>query len=279
MFDFLKRKKMDHKTALHAALGDYTLPSFSKIDLELMRRIRQPDISSGEIAEFLELDPALSVKLLALANSAAFTPRHEVRSVTMAVSLLGLSQVESLVMSATLKKGIPAIRDAQLETGTFWRTAALRGVIARDLAKRICPAQAPECFSAGFLQDLAVPFLLNHRPDDYGPIVETWHEGESAFQEAERKQFNWDHAEVATWIAHEWDLPAGLVSAIGGHHTPDDPEYDCPIPVALVANLSDSAESLARLCARLEAYLAPEAISILVQEAQETVDDFARFLT
>ena len=279
MFEFLKRKKTDHKTALREALGDYTLPSFSKVDLELMRRIRQPDVSSGEIAELLELDPALSVKLLALANSAAFTPRHEVRSVTMAVSLLGLSQVESLVMSATLKKGIPAIQDAQLDTGAFWRTAALRGVIARDLAKQICPAQTPECFSAGFLQDLAVPFLLHHRPNDYAPIIGTWHEGEAVFLEAERNRFNWDHAEVATWIAQEWDLPPGLASAIGGHHTPDDPAYDCPLPVTLVANLSDTAESLERLCARLEAHLTPEAIDILLQEAQIAVEDFARFLT
>ncbi len=278
MFEFLKRKKTNHKTALRGALGDYTLPSFSKVDLELMRRIRQPDISSGEIAELLELDPALSVKLLALANSAAFTPRHEVRSVTMAVSLLGLSQVESLVMSATLRKGVPAIQDARLETGAFWRTAALRGVIARDLAKRICPAQAPECFSAGFLQDLAVPFLVNHRPNDYGPILDAWHQGETAFQEAERERFNWDHAEVATWIAQEWDLPPGLASAIGGHHRPEDPLYDCPLPVALVANLSDSDESLARLCTRLEAHLSPQEIEKLLQDARESVEEFARFL-
>ena len=279
MFEFLKRKQTNPKTSLRAALGDYTLPYFSKVELELMRRVRQTDISSGEIAEILELDPALSVKLLALANSAAFTPLHEVRSVTMAVSLLGLSQVESLVMTATLKKGIPAIHGAHLDTAAFWRTAALRGVLARDIAKRLCPALTPECFSAGFLQDLAVPFLVNHRPEDYEPIIETWHEGESVFLEAERERFDWDHAEVATWIAQEWDLPPGMASAIGGHHTPDDPLYDCPLPVALVANLSDSEESLARLSTRLEAHFAPEAITVMIQEAQVAVDDFARFLT
>ena len=181
-------------------------------------------------------------------------------------------------MSATLRKGIPAIHDAQLETGTFWRTAALRGVIARDLAKQLCPARAPECFSAGFLQDLAVPFLVNHRPNEYRPIVESWHEGEAALLEAERERFDWDHAEVATWIAQEWDLPPGMASAIGGHHTPDDPAYDCPLPVALVANLSDSEESLERLRVRLEAHLQPDAITTLLQEAQVAVEDFAHFL-
>ena len=158
MFEFLRRKNTDPKAALREALGEYTLPSFSKADLELMRRIRQPETSSGQIAEILELDPALSVKLLVLANSAAFTPRHEVRSVSMAVSLVGLSQLESLVMSATLRKGVPAIQDAQLETSVFWRTAALRGVLARDLARRLCPARTAECFSAGFLQDLGRAF-------------------------------------------------------------------------------------------------------------------------
>ena len=123
-----------------------------------------------------------------------------------------------------------------------------------------------------------MPFLVNHRPAEYGPIIDTWHAGGAALLEAERERFDWDHAEVATWIAQEWDLPPGMASAIGGHHTPGDPLYDCPPPVALVANLSDAEESLEQFCRSLDTHFSADAIDSLIQNARVAVDDFSRFL-
>lgn len=278
MFSFLIKKKTDSVKALRGALGEFALPSFSKADLELMRLIRDPETSATDIAEILELDPGLSVKLLTLANSAAYTPSHEVRSVSQAVALVGLSQLEALVMTASLKKGVPTWEHEDLSAEDFWNTAVLRGVLARDLAKRLCPARAAECFTAGFLQDFAIPFLVSQRPDDYSPIVEAWHAGDSELWAREHELFDWDHAQVATWIANEWELPESLASAIGGHHSPDDAAYDCPLPVALVANLSDTEESLERLRGAIGNHLSAEETDAVLQAAQESARELARFM-
>jgi HD-like signal output (HDOD) protein len=278
MFSFFTKKNEDPAKALREAFGSYTLPSFSKADLELMRRIREPDIQASEIAEIVELDPGLSVKLLSLVNSAAFAPRHEVVSLSMAVALVGLSQLESLVMSATLKKGIPRCEDENLSAAAFWTTAAFRGVLARDIARLLCPAQSAECFTAGFLQDMAVPFLINQRGAEYGSIVSNWHAGEAELSEAERELFGWDHAQVATWIAQDWDLPESLASAIGGHHATDDDAYDCPLPVTLVANLSDTDESLERLRERLKEHVPEDKVEGMTTSAQEAAHELAQFM-
>ena len=278
MFSFLIEKKTDPVKALRGALGEFTLPSFSKADLELMRRIRDPEATSTEISEILELDPGLTVKLLTLANSAAYTPSHEIRSVSQAVALVGLSQLESLVMAATLTKSMPKWDHESLSAEEFWNTATLRGVLARDLAKRLCPAKMTECFTAGFLQDFAIPFLASQRPDDYGPILEAWHEGDSELWVRERELFDWDHAQVGTWIANEWELPESLASAIGGHHSPDDPAYDCPLPVALVANLSDTEASLEHLRTAIGNHLSDEEADSLLSSAQQSARELAKFV-
>lgn len=279
MFSFLVKRRTDPVKALQGALGEFALPSFSKADLELMRRLRDPETSAADITEVLELDPGLSVQLLALANSAAYTPSHEVSNISQAVALVGLSQLESLVMTATLRKGVPVCEHENLNIGDFWHTAALRGIIARDLAAHLCPARMTECFTAGFLQDFAVPFLVSQRPDDYGPLIEAWHAGDSELWARERELFDWDHARVATWIANEWELPENLASAIGGHHCPDDPAYDCPLPVALVANLSDTDESLERLQAALGDHLSEEEADSLIMSARRSARELARFMS
>ncbi len=278
MFSFLSKKKTDPAKELKGALGDFTLPSFSKADIELLRLIRDLDSTASDIAEVLELDPGLSVKLLGLANSAAFTPSHEIRSVSQAIALVGLSQLESLVMSATLRKGVPPCTHDKLSSEDFWKTSALRGVLARDISTKLCPAQKMVCFTAGFLQDFAIPFLLSQRQDDYLPIIDAWHAGDATICDQEREKFGFDHAQVATWIANEWDLPEGLASAIGGHHRPDDDDYDCPLPVSLVANLSTSEQSLEQFKTVLQAHIDEEDIAPLLDSARESASELARFM-
>ncbi len=76
MFKLLKGT--DHKKALKKVMGDYDLPSFPSIALRVLERIREEDASISSVVEALALDPGLSVRVLATANSAAFTSRHRV---------------------------------------------------------------------------------------------------------------------------------------------------------------------------------------------------------
>jgi HD-like signal output (HDOD) protein len=122
----------------------------------------------------------------------------------------------------------------------FWRASARRGVLAKSLASILCPTKAAESFTCGFLQDFAIPFLVFGRPGEYGSILEKWQSSEEDLFQLEREQFEWDHAEVGTWLCSEWDLPENIASAIGGHHGNDDEVYDCPAPVSLVAVLRES---------------------------------------
>ena len=107
MFAFLSRKKIDPKKSLKKALGEFELPSFPTAIVETMQRIRNPESSAASIAEVLGMDPGLSVRVLRLANSAAFSRGKKVESLTQAIALVGLSQLESLVLSIATGSAAP----------------------------------------------------------------------------------------------------------------------------------------------------------------------------
>ena len=240
MFEFLKRRNKSPKDELTKLLGDYTLPSFPGVALELMGKIRDPEVTSSQIGEVLAMDPGLSIKVLQMANSATFAPRNEVENVEQAVTMIGLSALETIVLAGAAGETMPKESAPGYAFDRFWHMSCVRGVVARGLAGELCPAQTNQCFLAGFLQDLAIPFLADSRAETYGPILERWHsEPGTSLAEMEREAFGWDHGEVATWILSEWNLPEALASAIGGHHHPDEDEYDCPAPVGLVAHLRE----------------------------------------
>jgi HD-like signal output (HDOD) protein len=243
MFSFFK-KKVDPKKKLQQILKGYTLPSFPAVVMQILQKIRSPYSSASDIAQSLSLDPGLSVKLLSIANSAAFSPTKKVENLTQAIALVGLSQLESLVLGVGVAKGIPKQTCQWHDPSEFWLTSARRAMLADELAKILCPAKESECFTAAFLQDMALPFLACHRSEDYDPIFKTWHLEGGDLARLEREVLKWDHAEVAAWICSEWELPENIALAINNHHNPElDDEDDTLIPVRLVSILRENEEN------------------------------------
>ncbi len=282
MFSFFKRFKTDPKEQLRGMLAGYTLPSFPGAVTETLQRIRNPESSAASIAEVLSSDPGMSVRVLRVANSAAFSPTKKVENLTQAVALVGLSQVESLVLSVGVGAVMPNGPSQGYDIKRFWYAAARRGLLARGFASLLCPARTSECFTAGFLQDMALPFLAHHRAEEYGPLLEQWHVSGGDLALQERDKLGQDHAEIATWLCSEWDLPENIASAIGGHHDPQNKAYDCPPPVALVAWIRESEEDsgVESLIEAAHAHygLPVEKVNELVESSFRDADEFAKLM-
>jgi HD-like signal output (HDOD) protein len=183
------------------------------------------------------------VSILRTANSTVFSPRKKIENLTQAIALIGISQLESLILSIGVGTAIPRKAAPGYDFVRFWKTAAKRGVIAAELASVLCPIRKSDSFTAGLLQDMAIPLLAHQKPEEYGAILGKWHEKGGDLAELERERFPWDHAEIATWICSEWGLPEKIASAIGGHHGSAQDLYDCPAPVSLVAHITEEENS------------------------------------
>lgn len=241
MFSFFK-KNTDPRARLSKALRGYSLPSFPAAVMQTLERIRDPEARASSVAETLALDPGLSVRVLRLANSAVFSSRKKIENLTQAVALVGFSQLESLVLSVGVGGVTPAGSSRGYDCARFWRASARRGALAHSLASILCPARGSECFTAGFLQDMAVPLLATRDPDRYGPILEQWHSGGGDLCEMEREEHGWDHPEVATWMCSEWNFPENIAAAIGGHHGKNLEGHEALGPVRLVAWIREHEE-------------------------------------
>jgi len=250
--------------------------------MQILQKIRSPYSSASSIAETLALDPGISVKLLKIANSAAFSPTKKVANLTQAIALVGISQLESLVLGVGVAKGMPKRSCQWHDPAEFWLTAAKRAVLAADLARLICPAKESECFTAAFLQDLALPFLACHRSEDYDPIFKKWHIEGGDLAQLEREYMDWDHTEVASWICAEWGLPENIAAAIRGHHGTRVDDHDVLGPVRLVAILRED-ESNSGVDEMVEAAvtqygLEEKTVVAMIEPGFEKAKDLARLI-
>lgn len=282
MFKFLGRSagKKDPKKALQGLLGEYSLPSFSSVVLDALEKLRDPEATPATIGETLSADPGLSVRLLSTVNSAAYALRREVRSVEHAIALLGIPTVESLVLSAAVSESIPSQAQPGYENRRFWRAATRRAATARALAGVLHPASASESFTAGLLQDMAVPFLATGLSREYGPVLEAWHTGSESLADLEEQKFGWDHAEIGNWLGLSWNLPESLATAIGRHHrelSQNSEEPRCTPAVYLVSFIGETEENLGveqLMETANEAYgLPPQQLEELVATSFEYAED------
>ncbi|MFQ5499158.1 MAG: HDOD domain-containing protein [Candidatus Zixiibacteriota bacterium] len=133
------------------------LPTPPIVFHQIQKVMNDPYVSAGQIASILSEDPAMSVKVLKLTNSAFYGLSREVDSVKQAVVIVGLEAIKNLVLSASVLemfKGQDIDREFQEE---FWRHSLATGFCGRILAKaltgkgRIDPDSA---FSAGLLHDI-----------------------------------------------------------------------------------------------------------------------------
>lgn len=229
---FRWRRSSDPKAELKALIGDYELPTFSAGAVETLRLLRENG-DLNRVAERLLVDPGLSVRILKTVNSAAFGLRQEVSSLGHAVSLLGRSKVEALVLTAAVGDTLPA--STGIDANAFWDTCARRACLARLIAKERDPSVEMQAFTAGLLQDMAVPVLALSKPDVYPELYRSAAvEDGPPLHEAERDALGYDHAQVGAMMAETWDLPEGLITAISDHHLPGE---RAPEPVEAVSRL------------------------------------------
>lgn len=240
MLKLFKRKSEAAEKQLRQILGDYELPSFPEIVMSVLDLLRDPESTSAEIAERLAVDPGMHVKVLKTVNSASFGLSTTVNNLAHGVNLLGRARLESIVVSIAVKAAMPPLDPKIFDSSGFWRSSACRAGVARRLAHHLHPARQAEAFTAGLLQDLAVPVLVAAKGGAYCDAYNSWKTGEhQRLDTAETELFGFHHAHVGGLAAEKWGLPDYLIKAIRSHHEPEGDDVDPAVRV--VSELRDGA--------------------------------------
>ena len=72
------------------------LQPMPEVAVRLIKSFDDPNVSLRTLADLIENDPALSARVLRLANSARFSPSHNVATLMDAANTLGLDMLRNL---------------------------------------------------------------------------------------------------------------------------------------------------------------------------------------
>jgi HD-like signal output (HDOD) protein len=282
MLKIFKKNKTGHKEELQKLLSGYEVPSFSSTVMGVLSILRDPESSMTEIAEQIEVDPGMHVKVLKTVNSAAFGLSAKVVNVPHAITLLGRSRLESLVLSIVVHEALPSAEARFLDLNQFWLAASRRASLARTLASHLHPTTQSESFSVGLLQDMAVPVIASVKKDEYRSVYEEWQSSpETRLDVLEKDAFGYDHPTIGALIIEEWGLPKYLAKMVSEHHHGDgNPEVEPALRIASHirdSDESDGTDAIIEVC-RESFHLEPDVTKGMIEKAFEDAMEFYQAL-
>ncbi len=202
-------------------------PSPPGVASHIIELAQDPNIEMGKVAHAIGMDPALSTKVLRIANSPLYAQRRRSENLRQALVILGLNATLTLALSFSLVKSLRSDKPNGVNYPWYWRRALLSAVAARAIGDRLAQPLAEERFLAGLLQDVGMLALDRGVPDLYRDVGDVQRK-HRALQSYEKRRLGVDHAEVGAWLMRTWNLPERLCSAIQHSHSLDQTRARSP---------------------------------------------------
>lgn len=216
------------------------LPVLPQIVSTVLKMADDPNSSPKVMERIIERDPAITAKILRVANS-AYYGLNQVPSIGRAISILGLNTIRSLVIGVAYQQIISGkIQSARFSKLEFWQHSLAVAIGARILAKLKLPLKAEELYCAGMMHDVGLLVMDRFCPIELDASLQLAADRELELQVAERQILQFDHAEVGGLLAERWGLSPLMIGAIANQYrmSEDDPFFQATCFVSAANTLA-----------------------------------------
>lgn len=175
---------------------------------------------AADIGQVIRHEPALTVRLLRMVNSAYFGLATRIDNVPLAISVLGTKALHELVLTTCVASAFTRIDTRLVDVADFWHHSVYCGIMARLLSKRLRIAESEQIFVAGLLHDIGKLAIYQQLPEQAAEVLARFADSGAPLYEVERDVLGFTHAEVGEALLRQWDLPAVFCEVAAHHHAP-----------------------------------------------------------
>ncbi len=227
------------------------LPIFPDVAVKILQlQEDNVDISFKELGSIILLDPALTAKILKVANSALYARQREVTNLQQALALLGFKMVKSLVLLVSASNIYSKSRKLQFEATSatitkisismIWRHSVLTAFISKYIAiRKRFDEKKEDVFVAGLLHDIGRLVILENFKDKYEQYIAYLNTMQyTDICEIEEKIFNINHQNLGKSLLEKWNFPQELIDSVAQHHVVQvDSKYKLTVQIVGLANI------------------------------------------
>jgi diguanylate cyclase (GGDEF)-like protein len=207
-----------------------SFPSPPAVAMRIITLMGDPDMALAEIAGVISQDPALTVKVLRVANSPLYSTRRKSENLRQALVALGMNAASTLALSFSLIGAYSNSVTAGLNHTQYWRRSILNASAARRFGALMGVRAPEELFLAALIQDIGALGIDRVQPDFYASLPANAPHG--ALVAHERATLGADHAELGAWLMRHWHLPESICQIVALSHDPGSEPQATPLGIS-----------------------------------------------
>ena len=199
-----------------------TLPS---VYHKLNEAINSPSCTTGIISRIISQDPALTLKVLKMVNSAFYGFPHEIEDIPQAIVIIGMQQLNDLVLTHSIINLFNNQKTAPFTLEDFWKFSLACGLESKILAKHSKGNYSERIFVGGLLHNIGKLLMAISEPTLYSECHELSQRESISMTEAEKSTFGFTHIEVNNTLMTSWNIPQAINELSSNYLCPDESDY------------------------------------------------------
>ncbi len=197
-------------------ISQLDMPGVSPQGLQVMELVTADDPDIHKIKEKIMQDPALAGTVIRYANSPLYRRRKEITNVPNALTMLGLKNIRSAVVMATLH----AISDTHSAVNnSVWKHGQLVAMLCKLIAIKIKPTVADDAEFVGLIHDLGILVLSSNLGDEYEVSYQRALDENQPLEVVEQETLGLSHDQVILHLASQLRLPDKLKNILSSTHS------------------------------------------------------------
>ena len=201
------------------------LPTPSGVGLKILFLTQNDDVDMDELVSLIQVDPALTSRIIKLAASAQLASAVPVTSVKEAAIRIGLRTLCNVSLGFTIVSGNRAGKCEGFDYESYWAFSLANAVAAQKISSELEIGDPTEAFTCALLMRIGRLALASVHPTEYSLVLSRL-AGDPTLKlaEIERAHFCMDHRQVASALFEDWGLPKSFGDAAlfqDGREIPD----------------------------------------------------------
>lgn len=202
-------------------VSDSEISSIQNVTSGIINIINDPNSTVKDLKSLIEIDPALTAKVLRTANSAKYFSRNRISDIEKAVMWIGFDNLKEIALN---QKVCEIFQKEDTKYGfsriTLWKHCVAVAMLSKMIYRREFGEPGENIYAAGLLHDIGIISEDQFMPEDFEKIITSARDKKRNLHNSERDLMGFDHADIGKEIAKRWEFPRELYSSIGCHHKP-----------------------------------------------------------
>ncbi len=197
------------------------LPTLPDVHVRAAQELVSADYDFNKVGELLAMDPVLTGRMIAMANSVLFGGVQRVNSVLEALRRLGASETRNLVLTAGVVQLFQS-SDPRIDLREFWSLGLASGICARQMARELRSAPPDQAYLGGLVHSLGEVILAVHCPERFGRALRDAQAPGCDLVQAIWSEFGFTHSALTCAVLKRWNFSANVIEAVEFHLDPGE---------------------------------------------------------